>query len=199
MLKGGSILRLHDFKEQGKSFHEISRITGHSRNTVRKYVRDGHTGQPAGRAPKGSILDEFKPVIDQWMDEGLFNCRVILERLRELGYSGGYTIVKDYVHPHRPPKKQKATIRYETKPGEQAQIDWGICEYKTVYGERKKVPVFVMVLLLGKLERQMKHGINIFCYKLAVHFKSLEKVVLLCLIIKQFTLYLHCLLNGKSE
>jgi len=146
MLKGGSILRLHDFKEQGKSFHEISRITGHSRNTVRKYVRDGHTGQPAGRAPKGSILDEFKPVIDQWMAEGLFNCKVILERLRELGYSGGYTTVKDYVHPHRPPKKQKATIRYETKPGEQAQVDWGICEYQTLYGERKKVPVFVMVL-----------------------------------------------------
>jgi len=59
MLKGGSILRLHDFKEQGKSFHEISRITDHSRNTVRKYVRDGHTGIPANRALKSSILDNF--------------------------------------------------------------------------------------------------------------------------------------------
>lgn len=35
MLKGGSILRLHDFKEQGKSFREIARVTGHSQNTVR--------------------------------------------------------------------------------------------------------------------------------------------------------------------
>jgi len=91
-------------------------------------------------------LDEFKPAIDRWMSEGLFNCRVILEKLRELGYTGGYTIVKDYVQLFRPPKKQRATVRYETKPGEQAQVDWGICEYINSYGERRKVPVFVMIL-----------------------------------------------------
>jgi len=80
------------------------------------------------------------------MGEGVFNCRVILEKLQEIGYTGGYTIVKDYVQPHRPPKKQRATVRYETKPGEQAQVDWGICEYINSYGERRKVPVFVMIL-----------------------------------------------------
>ena len=117
MLKGGSILRLHDFKEQGKSFREISRITGHSRNTVRKYVRDGHTGKPAKRAPKGSILDEFKPAINRWMAEGLFNCRVILEKLRKLGYTGGYTIVKDHVQPYKTEIEHRSLAIYERLAG----------------------------------------------------------------------------------
>lgn len=99
MLKGGSILRLHYFKEQGKSYREIVRVNGHSRNTVRKYVRDGHTGEPARSTCKGSILDEFKPVIERWMREGVFICRVIFEKISRTGFPGGYTIAKNYVQP----------------------------------------------------------------------------------------------------
>lgn len=147
MLKGGSIMKLHDLMKLEKGWREISRETGLSRNTVRKYLRDGHALQAAARPKKGSKLDDFKRVIDQWMlNDGLFNCRVMLERLRDMGYSGGFTILKDYVQPQRPPKRQKATVRYETKPGEQAQVDWGICEYEDIDGVRRKLAVFVMVL-----------------------------------------------------
>ena len=38
------------------------------------------------------------------------------------------------------------TERFETRPGQQAQIDWGECGMVTVGGERKKLYVFVMVL-----------------------------------------------------
>lgn len=67
----------------------------------------------------------------------------MLPRLRELGYTGGMTTVKDYVQQFRPPQRQKATSRYESRPGEQAQLDWGICEYVDEKGNSRKLPVFV--------------------------------------------------------
>lgn len=127
MLKGGSLLRLQELASEGKSLREIARETGFSRNTVRKYLRDGRPHEQQPRPKRGSKLDAFKPTIDEWMRAGLFNCRVMLPRLRNLGYTSGMTILKDYVQGFRPPKRQKATIRYETLPGQQAQIDWGCC------------------------------------------------------------------------
>ena len=125
MLKGGSILRLHEMKLKGKKIREIARDTGHSRNTIRKYVRDGHIPESESkeREKRGSKLDPFKETIDRWMKEdGLFNCQAMFMRLKEKGYTGGATIIKDYVQGKRPPKQPKATVRYETLPGEQAQI-----------------------------------------------------------------------------
>ena len=80
------------------------------------------------------------------MADGIFNCTVLLRLLREQGYTGGITLIKDYVKPHRPPRKIPAVQRYETKPGYQAQVDWKICQYVDLDGEVRKIPVFAMVL-----------------------------------------------------
>jgi transposase len=63
------------------------------------------------------------------MAQGIFNCEVLLHLLRDQGYSGGITLIKDDVKPHRSPRKIPAMQRYETKPGYQAQVDWKIFEY----------------------------------------------------------------------
>ena len=60
------------------------------------------------------------------MEKGLENCVVVLREIRELGYKGDYTRLKDCVHPRRRPRQPKATMRFETGPGEQAQVDWGV-------------------------------------------------------------------------
>lgn len=146
MLKGGSLLRLQELSCDGKSLREITRETGFSRNTVRKYVRDGHEQEAKPRPKKGSKLDGYKPLIDEWMKDGLFNCKVMFPMLKERGYTGGMTVLKDYVQEFRPPHRQKATSRYETAPGQQAQLDWGICEYEDDKGVLRKLPVFVMIL-----------------------------------------------------
>ena len=86
------------------------------------------------------------PLLHELMADVIYNCVVLLERLQEAGYDGGTSILKDYVHPFRPPKKLPAVRRYETAPGKQAQMDWGICHYTDTGGTAHKVPVFVMVL-----------------------------------------------------
>ena len=43
--------------------------------------------------------------------------------LRSLGYDGGYFILKSFVSPERRRRQPDATMRFETAPGEQAQVD----------------------------------------------------------------------------
>ena len=146
MLRSGTVISLHELKAMGKSIREIARETGIARNTVRKYLRSDGIPDRQPRAKRGSKLDSFKPLLDDYISQGITNCEVLWERIRLQGYTGGKTLVKDYVKPFRPPRQIPAVQRYETKPGEQAQVDWGIGEYVDEQGVLHKVPVFVMVL-----------------------------------------------------
>ena len=44
--------------------------------------------------------------------------------IKKHGYKGGYTTVKNCCANYKNDKKYKATIRFETNPGVQAQVDW---------------------------------------------------------------------------
>jgi transposase len=76
----------------------------------------------------------------------LDNCVVLLREVRAQGYTGGYSILKEYVHPFRRKHQPQATMRFETGPGEQAQVDWGNFSYVTEEGHKRQVWAFVMVL-----------------------------------------------------
>ncbi|MBR8661840.1 MULTISPECIES: helix-turn-helix domain-containing protein, partial [Bacillales] len=129
MLRSGIVISLHTMRAEGKSIREIARQTGHSRNTVRRYLRGQFTPEKGTRKSRGSKLDPFKPFLQERLQEGIYNCEVLFELLQEKGYTGGRTILKDYVKAFRPPKQVPAVLRYETNPGEYAQVDWGLCEY----------------------------------------------------------------------
>jgi len=130
---------------EGKSAYAVSKELGFSKNTVKKYVDQKNTDKH-GYPTRTSKLDPYKNEINKLMSNGVFNCVVILEHIAKLGYDGKITILKDYVAPFRPPKNIPAVKRYETLPGKQAQMDWGICQYTDVKGNIRKVSAFTMVL-----------------------------------------------------
>ena len=70
---------------------------------------------------------------------------VIYAEIKEQGYTGGATILRDYIQPRRTLRESKATTRYETTPGNQLQHDWGEL-FVEVAGELRKVYVSVNVL-----------------------------------------------------
>jgi len=116
-----------------------------SKNTVKKYLNSEY--DPNGsRGVKPSKLDEYKPFIDRQIANGNFNCENILAQISKFGYGGGISILKDYVRPHRPSRSLPAVKRYETMPGHQAQLDWGIAHYSDGKGVVHKVPAMVMIL-----------------------------------------------------
>lgn len=83
------------------------------------------------------------------MNEGCLNAVVLLEEIRERGYQGGPTIL-DFMQPLRPQVQALATVRFETPPGKQAQVDW---EEVTVdwNGTKKKLHLFVMTLGFSRM------------------------------------------------
>ena len=146
MLRGGQVKEIYELKGKGYSAREIARSLGLARNTVLRYLNDPEAIVPKVRALRGSKLDAHVDYIDGRMGEGLENCVVLLRELRALGYQGSYTILSEYVRPRRRSRQPQATVRFETDPGEQAQVDWGSFAYLDEKGRKRRLWAFVMVL-----------------------------------------------------
>jgi len=91
---------------EGMSEREVAREFGLARETVRKMMRyAAPPGYRRQQPPKRPKLDPWVGVIDQIVEEDRgrprkqrHTAKRIYQRLREEhGFSGGYTIVKDYV------------------------------------------------------------------------------------------------------
>lgn len=105
------------------------------------------------RARQSSVrahqLDPFKGLVTRWLDTHPFTAQQVFQRLREAGYTGGYTTVKNYVRLIRP-KRQPAFLTLSFAPGEAAQVDWGELGTIAVGGTRRKLSFFVMVLCYSR-------------------------------------------------
>jgi transposase len=132
MLRSRTVNTIHDLAAQGKSIQEIAQTLSIARNTVRKYLRHPEAVLPKPRPPRASKLDAFKVQIRTWvLEDHCTNCEELLVRLQKVGYRGGISILKEFVHPLRPAVAGHAPVkRYETKPGEQVQFDWGEFVYE---------------------------------------------------------------------
>ena len=105
---------------------------------------------PRKPAPRASKLDPFKPQIVRWLETHPYTAAQIFLRLRESGYPGGVTIVKDYVHKVRPPRAQ-AFLTLSFAAGDCAQVDWGQFGSVNVGNTRRRLSFFVMVLCYSRM------------------------------------------------
>lgn len=127
---------LKELHAKGYSIRAIACITGHDRKTVRKYISAQLYPRYKRRPKKPSKLEPYKGYILSRLREGMFNCNVLLEEIRARGYTGGKTTLKDFVAPYRPLQRAQAVQRFESQPGQQAQVDW--VYFSSLYGERKR-------------------------------------------------------------
>jgi len=131
---------------EGLSTSEISRRTGRDPKTVRKYRYAKDLKRYTPRPPKPSILDPYKEYIKERLEDYPLSAVRILEEIRERGYTGGYTIVKEFVRKVKGSRQIPAEYRYETGPGIQAQVDWGEIDTIVVDDLKRKLYCFGMVL-----------------------------------------------------
>jgi transposase len=133
-------------RAQGMSYVEIGELLGIDRRTAKKLCEEKEPPR-ARRRGRSSKLDPFKMIIDSWLEmRPKMRSTIIYERLKPLGYEGGYTIVKDYVRSRREELARMATVRFETLPGFQAQADFGKVKVSFLSGT---CPVILLVYLLG--------------------------------------------------
>ena len=146
MLKMEEWLLIRDLYSQGFSISKISRQTGYARATVRKYLNKKTVPEPQKRPGRKSKLDPNNPYILEKLNEGSYTASRLYREIKEMGFDGGKTIVKDFVREVRPKQGVPAILRYETKPGVQAQVDWGELGTVEVDGKVKKLFCFNMIL-----------------------------------------------------
>jgi transposase len=140
------VKQVEELKRQGLSISQISRITDYDPKTIRKYLRAPGVPQYGPRAPRPTKLDPFRAYIDQRLQQGVWNAAVLLSEIKERGYTGGYTQLKDCLRPLRQAAYTVAVRRFETPPGKQAQVDWGHVGQVIVGQELSKLSGFVLTL-----------------------------------------------------
>lgn len=82
MIGSGLIMIIRDSARKGKSAYAIGKEQNISKNTAKKYMQVGTLLELPHK--RGSILDPFKPQVNQMMHDGIFNCVVILETLQQM-------------------------------------------------------------------------------------------------------------------
>lgn len=146
MLKVETRFMIKDLYRQGVTISDIARTTGHDRKTIRAVLQGPVSPPPQKRKSRAKKLDPFVPYLEKRMAEGVFNSKKLLDEIRRLGYQGGWSQLRAFVHPYREARQQVATVRFETEPGEQAQVDWAHFGYIEHHGRRRKLYAFVMTL-----------------------------------------------------
>src|ERR1700677_4062884 len=136
--------KIRDHRDRlGLSIPQTAQALGLHPETVSKWSRRECYAQRVA-PPRGSQLDPYKGQIVRWLEAHNFSAQQIFQRLREVGYQGGKTILNSYVRRVRPPKR-KAYLKLDFTKGECAQVDWGAYGSIAVGGTRRRLSFFVMV------------------------------------------------------
>jgi transposase len=138
-------MELDILKRHGTSIRALAKLTRRSRNTVRRYLRNGELPPtrkvPAARPEK---LDPYKSYIVERMQAAQpdrIPATVLFREIQLRGYDGGMTRLRAFVSGLMPPPLPDPVVRFETEPGEQMQADWA-----TVSDRGAKLKVFIATL-----------------------------------------------------
>jgi transcriptional regulator with XRE-family HTH domain len=113
------VTEIRILKRQGLSVREIARRTGHSRNTVERYLkREGNPVYAALPVVPGK-LDAYKAFLSARMIAAhpeRLPSTVLLGELRARGYTGGITILREHLAALQPVLPVEPVVRFKTKP-----------------------------------------------------------------------------------
>jgi len=178
----------------GASQRQIARQLELSRHTVARVLADweaersGQDPAPGGLVPsvrRASQLDAYEAAIRELLARypNLTAVR-LYEELRDRGFGGGYTSVRERLRQLRPQPVQEPVLRFETGPGLQAQMDYGVYDVDfTSEGHRR---VYLFSYLLSYSRRQYLHFVEAqdFTTTIREHvraFEHLQGVAATCL------------------
>jgi transposase len=151
VIKLGELVMILDLHRQGLSVSAIARQVGGDRKTVRTYIAKG-LEPPAykKRAPAPGVVDRFEPYLRERLAAyPTLTARRLFREIKERGYSGGYSVVRDRVRDVRPAHSAGYELRFETPPGEQAQVDFARFEVEFLDEQAAKRIVWLFSMVLG--------------------------------------------------
>ena len=146
-------------RQAGTAVRAIARELGITRGAVTRALarvqagRDGRAAPSPRPRPRRSIIDPFEPILKELLAKypNLTNERA-LQELQARGFRGGYTVVRQRIALLRPRAAPAPVPRFETGPGMQAQMDFGVYDIDFTRQGRRRVYLFSY--LLGYSRRQ---------------------------------------------
>ncbi|MGH7344569.1 MAG: IS21 family transposase [Candidatus Rokuibacteriota bacterium] len=146
---------VRSLRERGMSKKQIGRELGLDIKTVRKWL--GQKWEPQRRPARGRALDSWESFLRGRAPEVGFNVAVLHRELAAQGFRGSYPALVRYVRPWREAQQseESSTVRFETGPGEQSQVDWGSAR---VWLGEERVQVHVFTMVLGYSRRIFARG-----------------------------------------
>lgn len=133
--------------EQGQKVKRIARELGVDVKTVKRWRRVGQW-QPRQTPARQRAIDAFAEFIGRRAPEVGWNGVVMHREVQALGFTGGYLQVQRFLQPLRSERHwaSVATVRFETEPGRQAQVDFG---QRRLWIADTEVTAHIFVLTLG--------------------------------------------------
>src|ERR1700729_2702963 len=155
VIKLGELVMILDLHRQGLSVSAIARQLGVDRKTVRTYIAKGlEPPTYKKRAPAPGVVDRFEPYLrERLATYPALTARRLFREIKERGFTGGYSVVRDRVRDIRPARSAGFEARFETPPGEQAQVYFARfeVEFTDEPSVRRIVWLFSMVLGYSRL------------------------------------------------
>jgi transposase len=149
MLKKEDFAVIKVLIEQGLYQKDIAEKLRVHPKTISRALKRGRAPGKA-RNTTTSKLEPYRQTIDRLLSEGVWNAVVVMREIQAEGYQGEISLVRKYIQPKRLMRPSRATVRYETKPGQQMQSDWG---EKAVQIAGKEIKVRFIVNELGYSRR----------------------------------------------
>ena len=149
---------LRRLKAGGMTVSGIARATGLDRKTVRRCLRQVRWQAYRRAARRETLLSPHREWLEARAPEVGYSARILYQELvAQRGFEGGYGTVRDAVHPLRleTAAAELTQCRFETEPGEQAQVDWGQVRVPMGSGF---VEVHIFVMTLGYSRRAWAEG-----------------------------------------
>lgn len=152
MVEPEIVRQIRALDEFGWGARRIAREVGVNRGTVKRYLRGGAAAEVQRRPTRQALDDEGRAKAISLFDttaEG--NAVVVTQLLAEEGLDVDVRVVQRVVAPHRQARlaAEAATVRFETAPGHQLQVDFGE-KRVTIAGTPMKVMLFVGVLAYSR-------------------------------------------------
>jgi transposase len=173
MLDSMEVTMIRSLAEKGITISAIARQMGMDRKTVRNALKEPQPPRdPPSQVP--SVLDPYKEWIQARLEVADFTAQRLYQDIRTQGYRGGYNLVKRFVAPLRAECHRQAVMRFETLPGQQAQVDWSSFGLLVVDGVRKALSCFSMILGFSRyqyIEFTLSRNLSSF---LACHAHAFE-------------------------
>ena len=139
--------------QAGASIRAIAAALGISRGSVGRVLtqlqaqRDGPTAPVPKPRRRGSMLDTYLPILQELLSRyPQLTAHRAWQELQTRGFPGCYALVRQRLRQLRPQATRRPVTRFETGPGEQAQMDYGVYNLDFTREGRRRVYLFSYLL-----------------------------------------------------